>query len=406
MSSLLDFVYNNVDDALELDAQNEIDPIQAFLNECEELESQCPNLALVRKHIKAFRMDMKPLPDCEINWNLGYVYDPEFRSKYWYYKQGCTDKDEEGNMFSNPISRSKARLPQKPRGYIAELEFRGYREFPWKTACKQFDECLGIQCYRYDENRSRKSINEKENTGKWCLEVHNYCQWYNLMMCCKNKNWMPFIKQNLTYIKEQSPKINKESQLYEGFEMIGDWEKIMTDHMKCYYKVMVMRELRWSQIKDLQGYDLPKFRKYTVKLQVGGKYANKHHFCSDIEVEMFEEYDTKIYSGEQLCKYLINPELYTDEQRVTDGQSYMSDHDSYMAFLLEKFNPWPLSYRPGLVAMADRFYACHIHKCSFWKELLKIKPGAECAFKLYMYKLRFSMLNYLGHGNGLVGRSD
>jgi hypothetical protein len=82
MSSLLDFVYNNVEDALELEAQNEIDPIQAFLNECEELESQCPNLDLVRKHIKAFRMDMKPLPDCEINWNLGYVYDPEFRSKY------------------------------------------------------------------------------------------------------------------------------------------------------------------------------------------------------------------------------------------------------------------------------------------------------------------------------------
>ena len=85
--NILDFI-NNQSFEDNQDDSSSMTPLEAFHKECDELESLCPNLNIVRNHIKAFRfvydengsnVGVQPmLPDCEINYDLGYVYDPQF----------------------------------------------------------------------------------------------------------------------------------------------------------------------------------------------------------------------------------------------------------------------------------------------------------------------------------------
>ena len=96
------------------------------------VEDQCPNLDVVRKHLKQYVLDQPALPDCEINYDLGYVYDPLFKIKDWY----CDEHNLDDRRTVLRLSKSGG-IANPQRAFAACC--RGYIEDHWNTR-KYLDE--------------------------------------------------------------------------------------------------------------------------------------------------------------------------------------------------------------------------------------------------------------------------
>jgi hypothetical protein len=187
------------------------------------IEDQCPNLDVVRKQLKQYVLDQPALPDCEINYDLGYVYDPLFKIKDWY----CDEYNLDDRRTVVRLSKSNG-IANPQRAFSACC--RGYIEDPWNT---------------------RKYLDEQGNpvVSPGCsimeLKVFN-----DYRKACKTKDWQGFIASQARVIKKNIMSLDTSSQY--KFEKLD--EELINLQLKNYYQIDVMKELRrdmgWVYEKD------------------------------------------------------------------------------------------------------------------------------------------------------------
>lgn len=363
--SILDFINSN-----DAPKSNNVgyDPLKAFFDECDELESQCPNLELVRKHIRAFRLDMPMLPDCEINYDLGFVYDPEFRAKYWLYKTGKCSNGEEyvPSEYRKPWNAEINTRPNcmvwdkySHNGYtcLADflLECRGYNEAPWKY---------------------KRGKDDNEN-------VHYIEDFLLFMDCCKNKDWKPYFKQHLANIKEQAKiaQTKKRATDRASFVPDPDTEEKLRDYMKNYFQVQVLNQLVWKVITD---YREPQYfytyEKDWIVIENDGVTFNCksktrklpiYRIVSKEFLSAKEIFDTKINIGPNCIEYspYSIPNWFGD---------YYEKH----------IRVWDPRRRPELALRYHSFIANRLMYREFWDSYLKKGLNAASCFELYVHWLR------------------
>lgn len=372
--SILDFINSN-----DAPKSNNVgrDPLKAFFDECDELESQCPNLELVRKHIRAFRLDMPMLPDCEINYDLGFVYDPEFRAKYWLYKTGKCSNGEEyvPSEYRKPwnaeiLSRPNSMVWDKygVDGYknLADflLECRGYNEAPWKY----------------------KRVGSKY-TRSGTSNVHYIEDFLLFMDCCKNKDWKPYFKQHLANIKEQAKiaQTKKRATDRASFVPDPDTEEKLRDYMKNYFQVQVLNQLVWTVVTDY--------------------YEPKYLYTYEKDWIVIENDGVKWKCGYKTCKLpiyrIVSKEFLTAEQifdtKINVGPnrrdySPFNQPDWHWKYYEEHVRVWDPRRRPELALRYHSFLADGFINREFWDSYLKKGLNAASCFELYVYWLRDGLL--------------
>lgn len=213
------------------------------------IEDQCPNLDVVRKHLKQYVLDQPALPDCEINYNLGYVYDPLFKIKDWY----CDEYNLDDRRTVLRLSKSGG-ITNPQRAFAACC--RGYIEDPWNT---------------------RKYLDEQGNpvVSPGCsimeLKVFN-----DYRKACKTEDWQGFIASQARVIKKNITSLNTSSQyVYEKLD-----EELINLQLKNYFQIDVMKELRGDigrvyekdriveyhcDVGSFKGFEFYTFKKTAVK---------------------------------------------------------------------------------------------------------------------------------------------
>lgn len=367
--SILDFINSN-----DAPKSNNVgrDPLKAFFDECDELESQCPNLELVRKHIRAFRLDMPMLPDCEINYDLGFVYDPEFRAKYWLYKTGKCSNGEEyvPSEYRKPWNAEINTRPNcmvwdkySHNGYtcLADflLECRGYNEAPWKY---------------------KRSKDDNEN-------VHYIEDFLLFMDCCKNKDWKPYFKQHLANIKEQAKLAQTKKRATDRASFVPDpnTEEKLRDYMKNYFQVQVLNQLVWTVVTDY--------------------YEPKYLYTYEKDWIVIENDGVKWKCGYKTCKLpiyrIVSKEFLTAEEifdtKINVGPnrreySPFTQPDWHWKYYREHVRVWDPRRRPELALRYHSFLVDGLINREFWDSYLKKGLNAASCFKLYVYWLRDALL--------------
>lgn len=197
------------------------------MSEC----NNCPNLEIVRKQLKQYIINQPPVPDCEINYELGYMYDPLYEIKDWY----CEHYNIGDENYAKWVGNTK-NLPKS--------EQLGFNIF-----------CRG---YIYDPWNIEKNVDIE---GKplirpgCCLKVLR--MFYDYRECCKNKDWKTFVD---SYIKwtdryfQRYPVTNTTIR-----DKIDD--EILTKRIRNYYQLDVMDELLWGTIRKI-------FKRKTIEDEV------------------------------------------------------------------------------------------------------------------------------------------
>ena len=175
--------------------------------------NDCPNLETVRKQLKQYIINQPPVPDCEINYELGYMYDPLHEIKDWYcnhYNIGTDKYQGIGDYMYAPSTDNQINFNIYCRGYIHD---------PWNVD-KYFDE------------RGKPLVQPG-------CPIQLLYMFADYKKCCKNKDWKTFVDK---YIKRLDFFIQFRSiKNTEIRDKIDD--EILMKQIRNYYQLDVMTEL-------------------------------------------------------------------------------------------------------------------------------------------------------------------
>ena len=175
--------------------------------------NNCPNLEIVRKQLKQYIINQPPVPDCEINYELGYMYDPLYEIKDWYCNQYNIGTDKYTGVF-----KYMGVLPKNNR-LTFNIYCRGYIHDPWDL----------------DKNIDVRG----EPLVRPGCSLHNLKMFADYKKCCKNKDWKTFtdkyIKWADSYFQIYSTKTTP------NMDKIDD--EILIKQIRNYYQLDVMTEL-------------------------------------------------------------------------------------------------------------------------------------------------------------------
>ena len=191
------------------------------MSEC----NNCPNLEIVRKQLKQYIINQPPVPDCEINYELGYMYDPLYEIKDWY----CNQYDIGNKYYYFRLLNNVENMVDNDC-IDFNIFCRGYIHDPWNVN-------------KYIDLRGKPLIRPG-------CSLRNLRMFYDYKECCLNKDWKSFVdkyKNRLDFYIRLRPIKNIENSI-----KIDD--DILTKQIRNYYQLDVMHELlqrpRRKIIKD------------------------------------------------------------------------------------------------------------------------------------------------------------
>lgn len=209
------------------------------------LEDQCPNLALVRKYLGNFIVGQEPVPDCEINYELGYVYDPLYKAKDWL----CSNYNMGDEWLINKLSNFTGELPIGTRRFL----FWSQKAIdPWNSDkyTTSTGDCANFIGWNYEE-----------------LLLYNQYK-----DACVNKDWASFIVAQSNTIEAGLEEYGVKPEVME-YEPIP--EELLNLQLRDYFKYDVLESIganpgRGYEIKDVYKYncdvgDFKGFEFYTFK---------------------------------------------------------------------------------------------------------------------------------------------
>lgn len=395
--NILDFINNQSFEDNQEDSSS-MTPLEAFHKECDELESLCPNLDIVRNHIKAFRfvydengsnVGVQPmLPDCEINYDLGYVYDPQFRSKYWIVKFGHYKKGDVLSPGTKYDPKLYPRMGEKfrridfgsvhrPNEYRTNkqqflLECRGYCERPWKfeeVASKPLPPPLKDGTFEHTPIYIDEYGKEHDKWAKYGLVEFKvpYIEDFALFIeCCKTSNWKAYIQQHAGEIQNSVKRVMKyKTKNYDNYKLDPEFDKKLTEYMKSYFQVQVLNQLVYILLKrDWANYHEPIYPVYTYEkdyIVINNTGAEEFPRMTTIKLPIYRIVNKR---------WLSQVELYEE----ADGK------DQYKAF----YQVWDPKLRPEMGIRVKEELATSFVERFYWLDFVKKKINARSAFEHYV----------------------
>lgn len=183
--------------------------------------NNCPNLEIVRKQLKQYIINQPPVPDCEINYELGYMYDPLYEIKDWYCEHYNIGTDKYTGIF-----KYIGFLPKNNR-LTFNIYCRGYIHDPWNV----------------DKNIDVRG----EPLVRPGCSIHNLRMFRDYRECCKNKDWKTFVDK---YIKWADRYFQCHPVITTIIRDKID-DDILTKQIRNYYQLDVMNEMRWKTIRRI-----------------------------------------------------------------------------------------------------------------------------------------------------------
>jgi hypothetical protein len=338
-----------------------VDPREQFFKDCSELEAQCPNLALVRRFINTKARDQDALPDCEINYELGFVYDPKFMVREWHRRN--VDKV----VYD---SRGSEQLVNRRRRNITKQEYLlscfGYNWQPWNCRMDSY----------YDDDTS--GVLKKE------FEVYK--------QCCEKKDWFGYIQHNIKYIENSVARyVGKPCE----FEFPSNWDEILTGQLRNYYKIDVMNELVWKT-KNLKLWLYR--RKFTEEP------ATEFH-CE--LGKYFRGFSYKTFSAKNVSKFKAEDLWNADGSTVLRlyGTTVLHGYGKKnRAWLMTFFNDamlcYDINHLPQRVLRFESSVVKELEQHKFWNEFVTRDVSAQLCFELYTNFVRtFTDHSVMLYGN-------
>lgn len=189
--------------------------------------NECPNLEIVRKQLKQYIINQPPVPDCEINYELGYMYDPLYEIKDWY----CNHYDIGDKYYCKWLNNTKITPKNERLGF--NIFWRGYIHDPWNV---------------------EKNVDIQGNPliRPGC-SLQLLRMFYDYKECCKKKDWKTFVDKHikrLNFFIHSRPINNTEIR-----DKIND--DILMKRIRNYFQLDVMSELLWRSRRKI-------FRRKTV----------------------------------------------------------------------------------------------------------------------------------------------
>lgn len=176
--------------------------------------NDCPNLEIVRKQLKQYIINQPPVPDCEINYELGYMYDPLYEIKDWY----CNYYDIGDKYYYTELHNHMHDIQMNSR-LSFNVYCRGYVYDPWNVE-KNVD------------------IRGKPIIRPGCT-LKELRMFYDYKECCRNKDWK-------TFADKYTKRVDYYFQIHStktitNIDRID--EDILTKQIQNYYQLDVMTEL-------------------------------------------------------------------------------------------------------------------------------------------------------------------
>ena len=338
--NVLDFINQNKVST----ASAVLSPREQFFKDCSDLEAQCPNLALVRRYINAKARDQAALPDCEINYELGFVYDPKFMVREWHTRN--VDK-----VVYN--SRRSERLENRRRRNITKQEYLlscfGYNWQPWNCRMDSY----------YDDDTSGVLKEEFEVYKK----------------CCEQKDWYGYIQHNIKYIENSvAAYVGKTCE----FEFPDNWDEILTGQLRNYYKIDVMNELVW-RTRNLKLWLYR--RKFTEEPATEFRCEIGKHFRG---------FTYKTFSAKNVTKFKAEDLWNADGSTVlrlygtTVLHGYGRKNRKWlMTFFNDAMLCYDINHLPQRVLRFENSIVKELEKHKFWNEFVTKEVSAQLCFELY-----------------------
>ena len=344
--NVLDFINQNKVST----ASAVLSPREQFFKDCSDLEAQCPNLALVRRYINTKARDQAPLPDCEINYELGFVYDPKFMVREWHRRNVDNvvyKKTREINELENRRRRNITK-----QEYL--LSCFGYNWQPWK--------------WRMDTYR------DDDSSGMLKKEFEIYKR------CCEQKDWYAYIHYNIKYIENNvATYVGKSCD----FEFPDNWEEIITGQLRNYYKIDVMNELVW-RTRNLKLWLYR--RKFTEEPATEFRCEIGKHFRG-FTYKTFSAKNVSKFKAEDLWNADGSTVLRLYGTTVLHGYG-RKNRKWLMTFFNDAMLCYDINHLPQRVLRFENSMVKELQAHKFWNEFVTKDVSAQLCFELYTFKIR------------------